>query len=64
MLDCKGIITKRDALGMSGAKIAESLKVNKSMAFRECPALPCSIANKRLAAVGYFRILNYYESSH
>ena len=30
MLDYKDIITKHDALGMSGAKIAESLKVSKS----------------------------------
>lgn len=49
MLDYKDIITKHYALGMSGTKIAESLKVSKSgvndflKAFRECPMLlkPC-----------------------
>ena len=30
MLDYKDIITKHYALGMSGTKIAESLKVSKS----------------------------------
>ena len=28
------------------------------------PDLKCSITNERLAAVGYFSILNYYESLH
>lgn len=28
------------------------------------PVLKCSITNKRLAAAGYFSILNYYESLH
>ena len=28
------------------------------------PVLKCSIANERLAAAGYFGILNYYESLH
>ena len=28
------------------------------------PALTCSITNERLAAAGYFSILNYYESLH
>lgn len=45
MLDYKDIITKHYALGMSGRKIAESLKVSKSgvndflRAFQECPVL-------------------------
>ena len=45
MLDYKDIITKHYALGMSGRKIAESLKVCKSgvndfpRAFQECPVL-------------------------
>ena len=28
------------------------------------PVLKCSITNERLAAAGYFSILNYYESLH
>ena len=28
------------------------------------PDLKCSITNERLAAAGYFSILNYYESLH
>ena len=28
------------------------------------PVLKCSITNERLAAAGYFGILNYYESLH
>ena len=45
MLDYKDIITKHYALGMSGRKIAESLKDSKSgvidflRAFQECPVL-------------------------
>ena len=45
MLDYKDIFTKHYALGMSGRKIAESLKVSKSgvndflRAFQECPVL-------------------------
>ena len=45
MLDYKDIITKHYALGMSGTKIAESLKVSKSgvndflRAFKACPTL-------------------------
>lgn len=44
-VDCKDIITKHYALGMSGRKITESLKVSKSgvndflRAFQECPVL-------------------------
>ena len=63
MLDYKDIITKHYALGMSGGKIAESLKVSKSgvndflRAFRECPALsyllPEGITNYGIAALVY-----------
>ena len=60
MLDYKDIITKHYALGMSGRKIAESLKVSKSgvndflRAFQECPVLsyplPEGITNYGIAA--------------
>ena len=63
MLDYKDIITKHYALGMSGTKIAESLKVSKSgvndflKAFRECPVLsyplPEGITNYGIAALVY-----------
>ena len=63
MLDYKDIITKHYALGMSGRKIAESLKVSKSgvndflRAFQECPVLsyplPEGITNYGIAALVY-----------
>ena len=63
MLDYKDIITKHYALGMSGRKIAESLKVSKSgvndflQAFQECPVLsyplPEGITNYGIAALVY-----------
>ena len=63
MLDYKDIITKHYALGMSGRKIAESLKVSKSgvndflRAFQECPELsyplPEGITNYGIAAPVY-----------
>ena len=63
MLDYKDIITKHYALGMSGTKIAESLKVSKSgvndflKAFRECPVLsyplPEGITNYGIAELVY-----------
>ena len=64
MLDYKDIITKHYALGMSGRKIAESLKVSKSgvndflRAFQECPVLsyplPEGITNYGIAALVYW----------
>ena len=61
MLDYKDIITKHYALGMSGTKIAESLKVSKSgvndflRAFKACPTLdyplPEGITNYGIASV-------------
>lgn len=63
MLDYKDIITKHYALGMSGAKIAESLNVSKSgvndflRSFRECKTLsfplPEGITNYGIAAAVY-----------
>ena len=63
MLDYKDIITKHYALGMSGTKIAESLKVSKSgvndflRAFKACPTLdyplPEGITNYGIASAVY-----------
>ena len=63
MLDYKDIITKHFALGMSGTKIAESLKVSKSgvndflRAFKACPTLdyplPEGITNYGIASAVY-----------
>ena len=63
MLDYKDIITKHYALGMSGTKIAESLKVSKSgvndflRAFKVCPTLdyplPEGITNYGIASAVY-----------
>ena len=63
MLDYKDIITKHYALGMSGAKIAESLRVSKSgvndflRAFKTCPTLdyplPEGITNYGIASAVY-----------
>ena len=63
MLDYKDIITEHYALGMSGAKIAESLKVSKSgvndflRAFKACPTLdyplPEGITNYGIASAVY-----------
>lgn len=63
MLDYKDIITKHYALGMSGRKIAESLKVSKPgvndflRAFQKCPVLsyplPEGITKYGIAALVY-----------
>ena len=66
MLDYKDIVTKHFALGMSGAKIAEYLKVSKSgvndflRAFRECEKidfpLPEGITNYGIAEIVYGKV--------
>lgn len=63
MLDYKDIVTKHFALGMSGSKIAEHLKVSKSgvndflRAFKECEKidfpLPEGITNYGIAEIVY-----------
>jgi len=65
MLDYKDIVTKHFALGMSGSKIAEYLKVSKSgvndflRAFKECEKigypLPEGITNYGIAEIVYGR---------
>jgi transposase len=66
MLDYKDIVTKHFALGMSGAKIAEHLKVSKSgvndflRAFKRCDKidfpLPEGITNYGIAEIVYGKV--------